>query len=95
MLGLIHMNKTLETLLKRAADWPPAAQEAAAVALVDIEERLAEIQALDADERAARLAELRDTLEHSIQRGGSYTDEDIEASIAARLDAWERHHSRP
>ena len=91
----MHMNKTLETLLKRAADWPPAAQEAAAVALVDIEERLAEVESLNADERAARLVELRDTLEHSIQRGGSYTDEDIETSIAARLDAWERQRLRP
>ena len=89
------MNKTLETLLKRAADWPLAAQEAAAFALIDIEERLADVQSLNADERAARLAELRDTLERSVQRGGSYTDEDIEAAIATRLDAWERHRSQP
>jgi hypothetical protein len=88
------MNEILKTLLKRAADWPLAAQEAAAVALVDIEERVAEAQSLSADERAAKLAELRDIVRRSVERGGSHTDEEIEASIAARLDAWERPRPR-
>ena len=84
------MKKALETLLKRAAEWPPQAQEEAAVALVDIEERLVEAQSLTADERAARLADLRDTLMRSIERGGSHTDEEVEASIAQRLDTLAR-----
>ena len=88
------MNKTLETLLKRAADWPPAAQEEATVALVEIEERMALARSLTAEERATRVAELRDTLRHSIERGGSHMDEEVGASIATRLDAWERERSR-
>jgi hypothetical protein len=87
------MNKALESLLKRAAEWPPAAQEEAAVALVDIEERVTEARSLDEDERAARRSELRDVLQRSIERGGSHSDEDVEATVAARLDAWERQRS--
>jgi hypothetical protein len=36
------------------------------------------------------ISRLRETINRSIERGGSYTDEEVESSIAARLDAWER-----
>jgi antitoxin ParD1/3/4 len=41
-------------------------------------------------EDEAKLAALRETINRSIERGGSFTDEDIAASVAARLDAWEQ-----
>jgi antitoxin ParD1/3/4 len=42
------------------------------------------------EEREAKLQALRETIEASIARGGSHTDEEAEAAIEARLDAWER-----
>ena len=40
----------------------------------------------------AKLASLREMVTRSIERGGSFTDDEVETSIAARLDAWE--HAR-
>jgi antitoxin ParD1/3/4 len=37
------------------------------------------------EEREAKLAALRQTLEASIEQGGSYTDEEVAAAIEARL----------
>ena len=83
------MNKRLETLLDRIATWPEEAQNDAVMALADIEEKVRILRSLTPEDRA-KLAALRQTINRSIERGGSYTDEEVEASIAARLDAWER-----
>jgi hypothetical protein len=41
-------------------------------------------------EDQAKLAALREDINRAIERGGSYTDEEVEASIEATLDDWER-----
>ena len=85
------MNKRLEELLERVRHWPPDFQEDAVVALEGIAATLVEDAGLTPREQEARLASLRETLRKSIERGGSYTDEDVEASVSAALDAWERN----
>jgi hypothetical protein len=85
------MNKQLESLLQRATAWPEEAQDEAVRALTAIEEK--HLPQTNEAEREAKLQALRETIERSIARGGSYTDEEIEASIAARLDAWERERN--
>ncbi len=82
------MNKRLESLLDRIATWPQEAQDDAAMALADIEEKVRVLQTLTPEQRA-KLAALRETINRSIEEGGSYTDADVEAGIAANLDAWE------
>ena len=82
------MNKQLESLLERATAWPEAAQDEAVRALTEIERKYA--APLTEAECEAKLAALRDTINRSIERGGSFADEEVEASIAARLDAWVR-----
>lgn len=82
------MNKRLETLLERVATWPQEAQDDAATALADIEQKVRVLQSLTPEERA-KLAALQQTINRSIEEGGSFTDEDVAASIAASLDAWE------
>jgi hypothetical protein len=77
------MNKRLESLLERAPAWPEEAQDEAVRALTAIEEK-------HAGGRAAKLAALRETIDRSIERGGNYTDEEVAASVNARLDARER-----
>lgn len=42
------------------------------------------------EEREAKLKDLRDTINASIERGGSHTDEHVRAHIKATLDEWER-----
>lgn len=84
------MNKRLESLIVRVPTWPEEAQDEAARALAAIERKHVGAQRLSDEEREAKLAALRETINRSIERGGSYTDEEAEASIAARLDAWER-----
>jgi hypothetical protein len=83
------MNKRLEEILQRVAQWPPGAQEDAAFVLADIEDRIVEPGELSAEDQA-KLTALREMINKSIERGGSFTDEEIETSIDARLDAWER-----
>jgi hypothetical protein len=41
-------------------------------------------------EELAKLATLREEINRAIEQGDSYTDEEVGASIEARLDAWER-----
>ena len=82
------MNKKLESLLERVPTWPRSAQDEAARALAAIEEE--HVRRPLTPEEEAKLAALRATINRAIERGGSYTDEDVEASIASRLDAWER-----
>jgi hypothetical protein len=87
------MNKTLESLIDRVPNWPQEAQEEAALALASIEERHVGVRRSFTPEEEAKLAALRETINRSIERGGSYTDEEVEASISARLDAWERERN--
>jgi hypothetical protein len=82
------MNKRLETLLDRLATWPQEAQDDAAMALSDIEEKVRVLRSLT-PEQQQKLEALRETINRSIEQGGSYTDADVEANIAASLDAWE------
>jgi antitoxin ParD1/3/4 len=84
------MNKKLESLMDRVPNWPEEAQEEALRALAAIEESHAGDRNLSEQTREAKLAALRETVNHSIERGGSHSDEEVKASIKARLDAWER-----
>jgi len=87
------MNKQLEALMERASTWPEAAQDEAARALAAIEERHVGVPRALTPEEEAKLAALRETINRSIEQGGSYTEEEVEASIAAHLDAWERERN--
>jgi hypothetical protein len=86
--NLADMNKRLETLLDRIATWPQEAQDDAAMALADIEDKVRVLQSLTPEQRT-KLETLRETINRSIEEGGSYSDKEVEASIAATLDAWE------
>jgi hypothetical protein len=74
------MVKILERALAEVARLPEAAQEKIG------RELLAHIE---------KLRSLRETINRSIERGGSFTDEEVETSVAARLDAWERERKGP
>ena len=74
------MNKRLETLLDRISTWPQEAQDWAVLALTEVEEKVRILQSLTSEERA-KLAALRETINRSIERGGSYTDEEVAAHI--------------
>ncbi len=58
------------------------------MALADIDEKVRILKSLT-PEQSAKLEALRQTVNRSIEQGGNYTDEEVEASIAAKLDAWE------
>jgi hypothetical protein len=58
------------------------------MALSDIEEKVRVLRSLT-PEQQQKLEALRETINRSIEQGGSYTDADVEANIAASLDAWE------
>jgi hypothetical protein len=75
------MNKRLAALIERVGTWPDAAQEEAARALAAIEEQRVGVPAPVTPEDEAKLAALRETIEQSIQGGGSYTDEEVAAYI--------------
>ena len=84
------MNKRLEELLERVATWPPDAQEDAVAALESIEVTTNANSGLSLEEQEAKLASLREMVRKSIEEGGSYTDEEVGASISAALDAREQ-----
>ena len=84
------MNKRLEELLERVATWPPDAQEDAIATLEGIEASMNANSGLSLEEQEAKLASLRDMLLKSIEEGGSYSDEEVGASISAALDAREQ-----
>ena len=44
------------------------------------------------EEREAKLQALRETIQASIARGGSHTDEEVAAAVEAELDEWEREY---
>jgi hypothetical protein len=72
------MVKTLERAMAEVATLPEAAQEKIG------QELLAHVE---------KLRGLRARINDSIEGGGSYTDEEIEASVTTRLDVWERERS--
>ena len=41
-----------------------------------------------------KVAELRASIQAAIERGGSFTDEEVEAAIEAELDVWEQDSER-
>lgn len=83
------MNKMLESLIDRVRTWPEEAQDEAIRALSDIERTQVGVQPVTAEEHAAKLAALREMINRSIERGGSYTDEEVAASLERQFDAWE------
>jgi len=89
------MNKKLEALVEHLGTWPEEMQAEAARALAAIEERHVGIGRPLTSEEQAKLAALRETIKRSIEQGGSHTDEEVEASIAASLDAWEQKRNAP
>jgi len=74
------MNKRLESLIDRIATWPQEAQDDAAMALADIEDKVRVLQSLTPEQRT-KLEALRQTINRSIAEGGSYTDEEVAAYI--------------
>jgi hypothetical protein len=84
------MNKRLEELLERVAGWPPGAQEDAVASLEGIEAMVNANKGLTPQEQEARLESLREMLRASIARGGSFTDEEVEASVLEELQSRER-----
>jgi hypothetical protein len=82
------MNKRLEAIIDRVLSWPEKAQDEAEQALAAIEQKHVRPTLTPEDE--AKLAALRETINRSIEQGGSFTDKEVGASIEARLDAWER-----
>lgn len=74
------MNKRLEEILQRVADWPAGAQEDAASVLADIEERVVAPGELSAEDQV-KLKALREMIDKSIAEGGDYSPDDIDAMI--------------
>ena len=74
------MNKRLETLIDRIPTWPEEAQDWAAMALAEVEEKVRILQSLTPEERV-KLEALRETINRSIEEGGSYSDEEVAAHI--------------
>jgi hypothetical protein len=84
--NLAGMNKRLETLLDRVATWPQEAQDDAAMALADIEDKVRVLQSLTPEQRT-KLEALRETVNRSIEEGGSFTVAEVEASTPEFADS--------
>ena len=78
--NLPGMNKRLETLIDRIPTWPQEAQDWAALALAEVEEKVRILQSLTPEDRI-KLEALRATINRSIEAGGSYTDAEVAAYI--------------
>ncbi len=76
------MNKRLETLLQRIPTWPQEAQDDAVMALSDIEEKIRILRSLSPEDQA-KLAALRADIDRAYERGGSFTDEEVEAEYSS------------
>jgi hypothetical protein len=87
--NLCDMNKRLESLIDRIPTWPQEAQDWAALALAEVEEKVRVLQSLTPEDRA-KLDALRETINRSIEEGGSYTDEDVAAYIERLHEDLER-----
>jgi hypothetical protein len=70
------MNKRLAALLERIPTWPQDAQEDAVMVLSDIEEKIRLLRSLSPEDQA-KLAALRQDINSAIERGGSFTDEEV------------------
>jgi len=79
------MNKRLEELLERVANWPPGAQEDAVATLEGIEASVNANAGLTLEEQEAKLEALRAMLRRSIAEGGDYSPDDIDAMINVRF----------
>ena len=79
------MNKRLEQLLERVAQWPPGAQEDAVTTLEYIEASVNADKKLSLEEQEAKLETLREMLRQSIARGGDYSPDDIDLMIEERF----------
>ena len=79
------MNKRLEELLGRVAEWPPGAQEDAVATLEGIEASVNANKGLSLEEQEAKLESLREMLRQSIARGGDYSPDDIDLMIEERF----------
>ena len=79
------MNKRLEELLERVAEWPPGAQEDAVATLEGIEASVNANKELSLEEQEAKLESLREMLRRSIARGGDYSPDDIDLMIDERF----------
>jgi|GEM_PF-6059859 len=79
------MNKRLEQLLGRVAEWPSGAQEDAAATLEFIEASVNADKRLSLEEQEAKLESLREMLRQSIARGGDYSPDDIDVMIEERF----------
>jgi hypothetical protein len=79
------MNKRLEELLKRVASWPPGAREDAIATLEGIEASVIANSGLTREEQEAKQASLRDMLRKSIEGGGDFSPDDIDAMIEERF----------
>jgi hypothetical protein len=79
------MNKRLQELLERFASWPPDAQEEAIASLESIEVTVNLNAGLSPAQQEAKLVALREMIHRSIERGGSYTPDDIDAMIDERF----------
>jgi uncharacterized membrane-anchored protein YjiN (DUF445 family) len=86
---VLAMNKRLEILLERIPTWPEEAQEDAVMVLSDIEEKIRILGSLSPEDQA-KLAALRADIDRAYEQGGSYTDEEVGASIAETLNDWEQ-----
>lgn len=47
------------------------------------------------EEREQKLLALRATIQSAIAEGGELTDEEVAASVSARLDVWEASQKKP
>jgi hypothetical protein len=81
------MNKKLESLIDRVPTWPQEAQDEAARALAEIEVAYVRGRRPLTTDEEAKLAALRETINRSIECGGSHTDEEVAAYI-------EREHAK-
>ena len=79
------MNKRLQELLERFASWPPDAQEEAIASLESIEVTVNLNAGLSPAQQEAKLVALREMIHRSIERGGSYTPDDIDVMIDERF----------
>jgi len=79
------MNKRLQELLERFASWPLDAQEEAIASLESIEVTVNLNAGLSPAQQEAKLVALREMIHRSIERGGSYTPDDIDAMIDERF----------
>ena len=80
----IELSKEAEAVIDAAM---ASGQFASPEAVVDAALRLLAIH-------DRKVAELRATLQDAIARGGSFTDDEVDAAIDADLDEWERRHGK-